>query len=142
MRTTEPLIPAEMRPCPRCDGSQWSMQDDSWSCQTCGHTDGGEPRTTSPSPPKGATSDAQARIDWLATRAARELESALGKFDSFNSPHEGLAVIWEEFEELKRHVWENTARYSDAMDEAVQIAAMALRYVHDLAEWGPGYAAD
>jgi hypothetical protein len=55
-----------------------------------------------------------------------ELERATARFDTFHSPHEGLAVIWEEFEELKEHVWANTGR------EAVQVATMALRYVYDL----------
>ena len=71
----------------------------------------------------------------LLDEAADELAGALVKFDRFNSPHEGLAVIWEEFEELKKHVWENTGRTEAAMAEAIQIAAMALRYVHDLRNW-------
>jgi hypothetical protein len=61
-----------------------------------------------------------------------ELERATARFDTFHSPHEGLAVIWEEFEELKEHVWANTGRGRDAMLEAVQVATMALRYVYDL----------
>lgn len=62
----------------------------------------------------------------------RELENATSHFDRFHSPHEGLAVIWEEFDELKKHVWENTGRSREAMVEAIQIAAMALRYIYDL----------
>jgi hypothetical protein len=74
------------------------------------------------------------RVSWASAIAADELRHAMEKFPPFNSPHEGIAVIWEEFEELKAHVWENTGRSVAAMTEAIQLAAMALRYVYDLAE--------
>jgi hypothetical protein len=61
-----------------------------------------------------------------------ELEGALGRFPSFNSPHEGKAVIEEELDELWEHVKANTGRSPEARKEAVQVAAMALRYVLDL----------
>lgn len=61
-----------------------------------------------------------------------ELERAIGRFPSFNSPHEGKAVIEEELDELWQHVKENTGRTVEARTEAIQVAAMALRYVHDL----------
>ena len=62
-----------------------------------------------------------------------ELGLALNKFPSFNSPHEGYAVIREELErELWTHVCENTGHTKEARDEAIQIAAMAIRYCLDL----------
>lgn len=67
----------------------------------------------------------------------QELEQATRRFDSFNSPHEGWAVIREELDELWEHVRGNTGRDRDAMVEAVQIATMALRYVYDLGEDAP-----
>jgi hypothetical protein len=63
---------------------------------------------------------------------ALEVERALGKFPPFNSPHEGKAVIEEELEELWDEIKADRGRQQDAMDEAVQIAAMAVRYVLDL----------
>lgn len=63
-----------------------------------------------------------------------ELERATTRFDRFNSPHEGWAVIHEEMCELWEHVRDNTGRDRDAMIECIQIATMALRYVHDLGE--------
>lgn len=81
--------------------------------------------------------DRAERIDWVLALVRSELARALQRFDTFNSPHEGKAVIEEEFDELWEHVKENTGYSEAAMDEAIQTAAMALRYVHDLAGWGP-----
>lgn len=67
----------------------------------------------------------------------QELEKATKRFDSFNSPHEGWAVIKEELDELWEHVRANTGRDRDAMVECVQIATMALRYVYDLGADAP-----
>ena len=58
-----------------------------------------------------------------------ELFKAVRKFDPFNSPHEGYAVILEELEELWDHAKANTGRSAEARQEAIQVAAMALRYV-------------
>lgn len=78
------------------------------------------------------------RTTWLLELVGDELCKARSKFAPFNSPHEGHAVIREELErELWQHVCENTGRTPEAMDEAIQTAAMAVRYVFDLAEWGP-----
>jgi hypothetical protein len=61
-----------------------------------------------------------------------ELALAQERFAPFNSPHEGIAVIEEEFLELRQHVYGNTGTSTEARDEALQIAAMALRYIIDL----------
>lgn len=62
----------------------------------------------------------------------KEVESARAKFADFNSPHEGYAVIREELDELWDHCKANTGRSVEAREEAIQIAAMALRYALDL----------
>jgi hypothetical protein len=72
------------------------------------------------------------RIDNLVRRVGDELLRATDRFPAFNSPHEGWAVIKEEMDELWEHVRGNTGRSHDAHKEAVQVAAMALRYVLDL----------
>ena len=87
--------------------------------------------------------------------AMKELERARAKFGRFNSAHEGYAVLLEEVEELKREVFwgpslfppsvlydsaENYKRLrSDERirlmrAEAVQVAAMALRFIEDVCD--------
>ena len=61
-----------------------------------------------------------------------ELVGAFWKFRAFNSPHEGWAVIREELDELWEHVKANEGHTAEAQQEALQIAAMACRYVLDL----------
>lgn len=62
-----------------------------------------------------------------------EYFKATAKFPKFNSAHEGLAVIWEEFEELKGEVFKNDNSRSKARmaQEACQVAAMAVRFITD-----------
>lgn len=63
-----------------------------------------------------------------------ELASAIEKFGKFNSAHEGYAVILEELDEL----WEeikakpNDERMDRMRAEAIQVAAMAIRFVMDV----------
>lgn len=62
-----------------------------------------------------------------------ELASAQMKFPAFNSQHEGLSIIQEEFEELKEAVfW--SKKGGDPRAEAIQLAAMALRFLNDCPE--------
>lgn len=63
-----------------------------------------------------------------------ELAVALERFPSFNSPHEGWAVVKEEEDELWEEVKGNRGRTPEAMAEAVQVAAMAIRYLVDLSD--------
>lgn len=59
---------------------------------------------------------------------------AIEKFPPFNSAHEGYAVILEEMDELKEHVWMNAKKRDVAamQKEAIQVAAMALRFATDV----------
>jgi hypothetical protein len=67
---------------------------------------------------------------------ADELGRALNKFEGFNSGHEGYAVILEELDELKEEVWKNKKTRDPAKmrAEAIQVAAMALRFVLDVCD--------
>lgn len=61
-----------------------------------------------------------------------EVEAALELFPPMNSPHEGYAVILEELDELWDEVKANNGRTGAARNEAIQVAAMAVRYILDM----------
>lgn len=71
------------------------------------------------------------RVVDLADEVRNELGRALGLFAPMHSPHEGKAVIEEEYDELWDHVKANTGGSAAARAEAIQLAAMALRYALD-----------
>lgn len=63
-----------------------------------------------------------------------ELQSARKKHTKpIHSVTEGLAVIWEEFEEFKQEVFKQNHNHSkiDQLRELVQVAAMCMRTVED-----------
>jgi len=70
------------------------------------------------------------RLQVIALAMVTELQIASGKFAPFNSPHEGYAVIKEELEELWEAVKRNDIR--QACGEAVQLGAMAMRFLYDI----------
>lgn len=60
---------------------------------------------------------------------------AAAKFPRFNSAHEGYAVLLEEVRELERAVfWETPERQRE---EAVQVGAMAVRFLMDVCQPSP-----
>jgi len=61
-----------------------------------------------------------------------ELIEATQKFGSFHNAHEGFAVIKEELDELWDEVKANDIE--KAKEEAIQVAAMAIRFIFDLSE--------
>ena len=63
-----------------------------------------------------------------------ELLVAQREHPPMHSPHEGYAVIREELEELWEHVKADTGASYDARSEAIQLAAMACRYVLDICD--------
>lgn len=68
---------------------------------------------------------------------SKELDRALRKNPKrFNSAHEGLAVIEEEFIELRAEVFKRPKKRKVAKmrNEAVQLAAMALRFILEVAD--------
>lgn len=60
----------------------------------------------------------------------KELDRATKKFGPFASAHEGYAIMLEELDEL----WEAIKQNDDEeiAKEATQVAAMSLRFLHDL----------
>lgn len=69
-----------------------------------------------------------------------ELRSAVEAYPAFNSAHEGHSVIREEFEELWDEVKVRQGRRDVAKmrHEAIQLAAMAIRFVMDVCDGGRG----
>ena len=64
---------------------------------------------------------------------SKEHDNAITKFPPFYSSHEGLAVLEEEFLELRQEVFKNheVRSIEDMRKEASQVAAMALRFMID-----------
>ena len=64
----------------------------------------------------------------------QEYTRADALYPSFHSAHEGFAIILEEVDELKAEVWKSPKnRDLEAMKtEAIQVAAMALRFLMDV----------
>ncbi len=66
----------------------------------------------------------------------QEVLKAQAQHASMHSSHEGYAVILEELDELWDEVKANRGVEEAGMKEAVQVAAMACRYILDLTpEW-------
>jgi len=70
----------------------------------------------------------------LGEEALVELERAICLFPPFHSAHEGYAVLAEEVDELWQEVKGHAGpeRTAKMRKEAIQVAAMALRFVHDV----------
>lgn len=62
-----------------------------------------------------------------------EYKQAIQTNPAFHSPHEGLAVIEDQFEDLKRQVFMPRSRRDPAemRKEAIQVACMAIRFIVD-----------
>jgi hypothetical protein len=80
--------------------------------------------------------DWPARYEKILSEIGIEFAGAQASNAPMHSLHEGLAVIEEEVHELRLEVYKNPRKHLDrtalARKEAIQVAAMALRLVHDL----------
>lgn len=72
------------------------------------------------------------RAEAILHDVTMELISATKANGTFNSAHEGWAVIFEELDEL----WDEVKlKHPDKVamrKEAIQVAAMAIRFIHDI----------
>ena len=88
-----------------------------------------------PKPEVQPAKEAKLAIHPMWSEVRKELASATEKFPPFHSGHEGYAVIKEELDELWEEVKkkQSTPGRAEAMyKEALQVAAMALRFMVDL----------
>ena len=75
----------------------------------------------------------EVRIDAALKEVRKELLSAIANFPEFRSAHEGVAIIEEEFLELREAAyWPHRPTTGDEDTEATQLAAMACRYLVDV----------
>lgn len=77
------------------------------------------------------------QIDDAIEDVIDELRMAMAKFPPFNSAHEGYAILLEEVDELWDEVKNN--KHDDGArqrKEAIQVAAMAVRFVLDISDKG------
>jgi len=73
-------------------------------------------------------------IEELWKEIRNEYFFATGKFGSFASAHEGIAVLREEYLELEREVFKKNPDDKLLRKEAIQVGAMALRFLYDVCE--------
>lgn len=73
-------------------------------------------------------------IEKALDAVVEELYSATEKHGPFHSAHEGYAVILEELDELWDEIKLKNRNQTNIREEAVQVAAMALRFLVDIAE--------
>lgn len=73
------------------------------------------------------------RVDAALALVRAEIERAALKHPPFNSRHEGYSVLLEEVDEL----WDDVKadRHHPAIIEAIQVAAMGVRFISDLGTW-------
>lgn len=74
----------------------------------------------------------EVRIDNALADLKIELLKAMTEPRSMASAHEGHSMIREELDELWDHVKADTGQGADARKEALQVAAMGLRYALDV----------
>lgn len=81
-------------------------------------------------------------LEHVLAEVGAEVARAESLWPPQHSAHEGFAVLLEEVDELKAHVWtKQTCRDLDAMrKEAVEVAAMAVRFIRDVCDGGRGRA--
>lgn len=78
--------------------------------------------------------DIRVRGTIALSEVLEELEQAEKAFPRpFVTAHEGYAVLLEEMDELKAEIWKSPTYRNNALvrKEAIQVAAMALRFLKD-----------
>jgi hypothetical protein len=87
---------------------------------------------------RGMTKNERILLTNVPIECRNELHSAMVTHGSMKSSHEGYAVILEEVDELWEEVKKNPKKHPEALEnmrkEAIQVAAMAMRFVIDVCD--------
>lgn len=78
------------------------------------------------------------KVNAIVADVVAELQSALRRYPSMNSPAEAIGVIWEEFDEFRDEVRAKHGQRDPVKmrRELVQVAAMAVRAMLDVCDGG------
>ncbi len=79
-------------------------------------------------------SDIDLKLIRIKADMIKELESATDKHGSFPTSFHGYAVVLEELDELWDAIKSKDATLADVRYEAIQVGAMAIRFVLDLCD--------
>ena len=77
-------------------------------------------------------SDLENKVDQILAQVRAEVLRAVKKHRPIAGPHEGYAVILEELDELWDEVKPDRGKSDSARTEALQVAAMGVRYILDV----------
>lgn len=125
-----PAMPTGAVPghCFDIDGQGWHRDGETCSRCGCGVTAPAMPEHAMPERAEGGEGERET----VYVDVRREVERARRKHAAMQSPHEGYAVILEELDELWDEIKKQRAGGPEMRKEALQVAAMALRFVEDL----------
>lgn len=76
----------------------------------------------------------QEHMEDIVDEVCSELIRAVGRYPTFASGHEGWAVMHEEMDELWDEVRKRNSDPERMRAEAIQVAAMGIRFVLDVCE--------
>ena len=78
--------------------------------------------------------ECSAELKSVLYASIKEIQTATKNWPAFNSAHEGWGVLAEEIDELWTHVKTNQKRRNidEMRKEAIQVAAMAMRFAIDV----------
>lgn len=79
-------------------------------------------------------------VDAICEELRKEVVFAEANYPAFASAHEGYSIMLEEVDELWEHVKvkQKNRNVAEMRKEAVQVAAMAIRFIKDVCDSGKG----
>ncbi len=77
-------------------------------------------------------------IKTIMVQIENECLAASQQYPEFHSAHEGYGVLTEEYRELETEIFKNHQHrdLTKMRHEAIQVAAMAVRLIHDVIDRG------